>query len=92
MLANLCGHGQDGFGHSRNLSLTDFVEGMRLDLGKFVLHVVRIHGANLFPSWSPEYFDDFDELVNARLAREQRLSQHEFGKDAASGPNVWKEE
>lgn len=57
---------------------------MRLDLGELVLHVVRIHGADLVASGRAENLDDFYELINARLAREQRLAEHEFCHDTAS--------
>ena len=36
------------------------VKGMRLNLGKFVLHVIGVHGTNLFPGGSTEYFDDLN--------------------------------
>ena len=52
------------------------VERVRLDLGELMLHVVWIHGADLLTGWSSENLDDLDKLVYARLAGEERLSQH----------------
>jgi len=63
---------------------------VRLDLWELVLHVVGVHSSNLVPRWSSQDFDDLDQLVNARLAREQRLTKHKLGHDAASGPHICK--
>lgn len=49
---------------------------MRLDLGELVLHVVRVHGTDLLAGGGTEHFDDFNELVDARLSREQGLPKH----------------
>jgi len=67
---------------------THLTERMRLDLRKLVLHVVGVHGANLIPGGCAQHLDDFYELINARLAREQGLPKHEFCHDAAGGPDV----
>ena len=64
------------------------VEGMRLDLREFVLHVIRIHGTNLLSRGCAEYFDDLDELVDAGLAGEKWLPQHQFGHDTTGRPHV----
>jgi hypothetical protein len=48
------------------------IEWVGFDLWEFVLHVVGVHGANLVASWSAQDLDDLDELVNTRLAWEQR--------------------
>lgn len=61
---------------------------MRLDLWKLVLHVIRVHGTDLVPRRSSQDLDDLDQLINSRLAREQRLTQHEFGHDTSSGPYI----
>lgn len=53
-----------------------------------MLHVVGIHGADLVAGGSAEHLDDFDKLINAGLAREEWLSQHELSHDATSGPDV----
>ena len=63
-------------------------EGMWLDLGKLVLHVVRVHGADLFAGRGAEHLDNLDELINARLAGEERLTEHQLGHDAAGRPHV----
>ena len=62
---------------------THLTERMRLDLRKLVLHVVGVHGADLVARGRAEDLYDFDKLVDARLAGEQRLAQHELGHDAA---------
>lgn len=64
------------------------VERVRLDLGELVLHVVRIHSADLLTRRCTEHLDDLNQLVNARFAGEQGLSEHELGHDAAGGPNI----
>ncbi len=75
----------DGIG----VGLTEhLVERVRLDLRELVLHVVRVHGSDLFPSGRPQDLDDLDELVDARLSGEERLSQHELGHNAPGGPDV----
>lgn len=43
----------------------DLVEGVRLDLREFVLHVIRVHSANLLSSGRSQDLDDLDELVDA---------------------------
>lgn len=48
---------------------------MTLDLGKFEFRVVRVHFLDLFACWRSEDFDDFYELVDTGVAREDRLSQ-----------------
>ena len=48
---------------------------MGLDLREFVLHVVRVHGADLVARGRAEHFDDFHELVDTRLAGEERLAE-----------------
>ena len=48
----------------------DFVEWMRLDLRELVLHVIWIHCPNLVSCRSSEDFDDLDQLIDARFARE----------------------
>lgn len=40
--------------------ITDLVKRVRLDLRELVLHIIRIHRANLLPCWRPEDFDNFD--------------------------------
>ena len=62
---------------------------MRLDLGKFVLHVVRVHGPNLISGRSAEHFDNLNKLIDARLAWEEGLAQHQFRHDTASRPDIY---
>lgn len=61
---------------------------MRLDLRELVLHVVGVHGANLISSRCSQHLDDLYELVNARLAWEKRLSEHQLCHDATRRPDV----
>jgi len=77
-----------GHGTLVKIVISHLVEGVGLDLGEFVLHVVGVHRANLVASRCAEYFDDLHELVDTRLAREERLSKHELGHDTASGPHI----
>ncbi len=69
-------------------AITDFVEWMRLDLRKLVLHIIGIHSPNLLSGWSTEHFNDFHKLINARLPREQGLSKHKFSHYATRRPDV----
>lgn len=48
----------------------DLVEGVRLDLGKFMFHIVRVHGADLIPGWCAQDLDDLHELIDARFSGE----------------------
>ena len=66
----------------------NLVEGMRFDLGKFMLHIVRVHRTNLVTSWCPQNFDDLHQLIDTRLSWEQRLPQHQLRHDTAGRPNV----
>lgn len=64
-------------------------EWMRLDLWKLMLHVVRIHSANLVASRSTKHLDYLHQLVDARLSWEERLTEHELCHDATSGPDIY---
>ena len=70
------------------MGLTNLVERMRLDLRELVLHVVRVHGANLVPCRCAKNLDDFDELVDTRLTRKEWLSKHELSHDTAGRPYI----
>ena len=61
---------------------------MGLDLREFVLHVVRVHGADLVARGRAEHFDNFHELVDTRLAGEERLAEHQLCHDATSRPHI----
>lgn len=63
--------------------VANLVEWMGFDLGEFVLHVVGIHGTDLVTGGRSQHFDDLYELINARLAGKQRLSQHELRHDTS---------
>lgn len=58
------------------IAITNFVERMRFDLGEFVLHVIGVHGSNLFASWGSKHFDDLHKLIYSRFSRKQGLSKH----------------
>ena len=63
---------------------TYLLEGVRLDLRELVLHVVRVHRLDLLPRRGAEHLDNLDELVDATLAWEQRLAEHELRHDTSS--------
>src|SRR5690242_4155109 len=75
-------------GRVSNITLTNLVERMRLDLRKLVLHVVRVHGTDLVSCGCAENLDDLDKLVDTRFTWEQRLSKHEFSHDTTGRPYV----
>ena len=62
--------------------------GQRLDLREAILCVFRIHGEDLFAWGRPQYFDDFNELVDATFPGENRLSKHQLSYNAPNGPDV----
>lgn len=66
----------------------NLIKRMRLDLRKFVLHVVWIHGADLVARRSSKDFDDLDELVDTRFAWKKWLAQHELCHHAACRPDI----
>ena len=66
-----------------------FLPRQRLDLWETVLCVLWIHCKNLFTAGRAQNFYDFDELVNATLSRENRLSKHELGDDATYRPDIY---
>jgi len=41
------------------------IERMRLDLRKAMLHVVWVHGPNLFPSWGSKDLNDLHKLIDS---------------------------
>jgi hypothetical protein len=59
-----------------------------LDLRELELHVRAIHLLDLRPRRRAENFDNLDELVDAALSGEERLSEEELRADAARGPHV----
>lgn len=63
-------------------------ERVRLDLGELVLHVVRVHGPDLLASRRAQDLDDLHQLVDARLAGEQWLAQHQLCHDATRRPHI----
>ena len=67
---------------------THLRKGVRLDLRELVLHVVRVHRLDLLPRRGAEHLDNLDELVDATLAWEQRLAEHELRHDTSRRPDV----
>lgn len=78
---------------------TDLVEWMGFDLRELVFHVVGVHRLDLFSGWCAENLDDFHQLIDATLAGEEWLPQHQLrhhttGRpyvcpgDASSGPHA----
>lgn len=52
---------------------------MALDLREFELGVVWIHLLDLIPRRCPQYFDDLNQLVDARVSGKDWLTQKQFG-------------
>lgn len=67
---------------------THLLPRMTFDLRKFKFGIVWIHFADLFASRRAQHLDDLDELVDARVAREYRLAQQQFGQYTASAPDI----
>lgn len=63
-------------------------ERMRPNLRELVLHIVGVHRLDLVARRGTQYLDDLDELINARLAREEWLAEHELCHDTSSRPHV----
>ena len=61
---------------------------VRLDLRELELGVVRVHLLDLFSGRRAQDFDDLDELIDAGIAGEDRLTEHQFGKYASCAPDV----
>ena len=55
---------------------------------KFEFSIVWVHVFNLFARGRSEDLDDLDELIDARISRENWLAQEQLGKDASRGPDV----
>lgn len=62
---------------------------MRLDLWEFVLHIIWVHRLDLLTRGSSEHFDDLDKLINATLAGEQGLAEHQLSHDASCRPDIY---
>ncbi len=55
---------------------TNLDEWVGLNLRKLVFHVVGIHRLDLLPRRRPQNLDNFHQLVDATLTREQGLAEH----------------
>lgn len=64
----LQGYGQQDFSYLR--------ERMGLDLGELVLHVIRVHSADLLAGWGSQNLDNLHKLVDTRFTGEKRLTKH----------------
>ena len=51
-----------------------FVPALALDLRELEFRIGRVHAVDLICARRAQNFDDFDELINTRLAWEDRLS------------------
>lgn len=78
--------------HSRRTRSAYLLPRMAFDLGKLEFGVVGIHLANLFARRRAEHFDDLHQLVDARVTREDRLAEQQFGEHTASTPHIWWDE
>lgn len=58
---------------------TYFLPWMTFNLWKFEFRIVWIHFAYLFSCRCAQDFDHFNQLINARVTRKDRLSQQQFG-------------
>ena len=65
-----------------------FIPGVCAYLREFELLIVGVHLADLVAGRRAQDFDYFDELVDARVAREYGLAEEELGEDAARRPDV----
>lgn len=61
---------------------------MGLDLRKLVFHVIRVHRLDLFSGRCTKDLDNFHQLVDTALAREERLPQHQLCHDTTRRPYV----
>ena len=65
-----------------------FRKWMWFDLWELVLHIVRVHRANLIARRSAEHFDDLDELIDTGFTREERLSEHQLCHNTSRRPHI----
>ena len=92
---------RESFGGLINEELGDEIDGFRrggetenlrpevgLDLGEIKVREGAVHGLDLLAGGSAEDLDDFDQLIDARFAGEQRLSQQELSQNAPGGPDI----
>ena len=64
---------------------------MGFDLWEAKFLVVRVHLSDLLARRRAQYFDDFDQLIDAALARKDRLTEKEFSEHAARRPDICKQ-
>lgn len=68
---------------------THLLPWVAFDLRKLELGVVGIHFADLLARRCAQHFDDLHQLIDARIAREYRLSEQQFGQHTAGTPDIW---
>lgn len=68
---------------------TDLVEWMGFDLRKLVLHIVGVHRLDLFSGRCAKNLDNFDQLIDTALTREEWLAQHQLRHDTTRRPYVY---
>jgi|LauGreDrversion4_2_1035121.scaffolds.fasta_scaffold270642_1 hypothetical protein len=65
-----------------------FCPGMRLNLGKFEVCVVGVHGMDLFTSRRTNHFDNFNQLIDIGLTRKDGGAKQHFSEHTAKRPNI----
>lgn len=63
---------------------------MALDLREFEFGVVWIHLLDLISRRRTQYFNDLNQLIDARISRKDRLAQKQFGQHTARTPDIYK--
>eukprot|EP00042_Codosiga_hollandica_P047769 m.523355 g.523355 ORF g.523355 m.523355 type:complete len:537 (-) comp57523_c0_seq15:1321-2931(-) len=72
----------------RNMCTEHLGPRMGTDQRKLELVVVGVHAEDLVARRRPKHLDDFDELVNTALARENGLAKHKFRQHTPSRPHI----
>lgn len=88
-LRKTCSCRERDFPTSNSRYLSYLAKGVRLDLREFMFHVIGIHGTDLVACRSAQDLDNFHQLIDTRLSREKRLTQHEFRHHTAGRPNIY---
>lgn len=80
------GHEVDGF--SWGSASEHFFPRQGSDLWESIFFVVWVHGKDVLSWRSSQNFDDFNQLVDSRVTRENRLSKHEFSNNTSNRPHI----
>ena len=65
---------------------------MCLNLRELELGVIGIHLANLLPRWGAQHFNNLHQLVDARIAWENWLTQQQLSQHTTGTPNIYRDE